>query len=86
MALTTAQKDYYEAMDGMFSTPGYKLMIEDATAQIYQNQADALEAPNWDSVNILRGKSQALAELVNLEDTTDIQKASLEEDDDDADL
>ena len=82
MALTKAQTDYYDAMEGMFATSGYKIMIEDATAQIYQNQADALEVQTWDLVNILRGKSQALAELVNLENTTTIQKASLEEPDD----
>ncbi|MEK0324694.1 MAG: hypothetical protein QQN63_03225 [Nitrosopumilus sp.] len=82
MALTKAQEDYYDAMEGMFATPGYKIMIEDATAQIYQNQADALEVQTWDLVNILRGKSQALAELVNLENTTSLQKDSLEEPDD----
>lgn len=82
MALTKEQVDYYDAMEGMFATPGYKIMIKDATAQIYQHQADALELASWDFVNVLRGKSQALAELVNLEETTNLQKASLEEPDD----
>jgi len=86
MALTQEQIDYYDAMEEMFATAGYKLLIEDAKAQVYQYQADALEQPSWDHVNVMRGKALTLAELVNFEDTTLMQRALLEEDDEDADV
>jgi len=79
--LTHEQRDYYDALDAVFSLPGWKKIIEDATAQIYQNQADALEAPDWDTVNVLRGKSLALSELTNLEETSIVQRRMLEEPD-----
>lgn len=87
MALTPEQVEYYDALEDMFSTKGWKILIEDATAQIYQYQASALEQPSWDHVNVLRGKGMQLAELVNFEETSLMQKALLEsEDDEDANL
>lgn len=86
MALTEEQERYYQDMEEMFSTKGWKTLIEDAKATIYQYQADGLEAPNWDSVNVLRGKALQLAELTNLEETTLLQKGILEQEDDDADV
>jgi len=79
--LTNEQREYYDALDEVFSLPGWKRIIEDATAQIYQNQCDALESPNWDMLNVLRGKSLALAELTNLEATSITQRQMLEEPD-----
>lgn len=87
MQLTQEQSKYYDDLDEMFATRGWRIMMEDAKAQIYQNQADALEQPNWDSVNVLRGKALQLAELVNMEEITALQRQIIEdEDDDDADL
>jgi hypothetical protein len=85
-AITQDQIDYYDALDEMFATQGWKLLIEEATAQIYQCQADALEQPSWDNVNVLRGKAMQLAELKNLEEVTRMQRTLLEEDIDNADL
>jgi hypothetical protein len=73
-------------MDDLFAHPGWRILLEDANAQIYQYQADALEQPNWDAVNVLRGKALQLAELINLEDVTLMQKRILEQEDDDADV
>lgn len=85
--MTPEQQKYYDDLDELFSTRGWKVLIEDATAQIYQYQSDALEQPSWEHVNVLRGKAMQLAELVNFEDTTQMQKALLEsEDEDDADV
>ena len=84
--LTQEQKDYYDDLDMMFATPGWKRVIEDAKAQIYQNQADALECPDWDAVCELRGKSLSLVDVINLEAVSITQKAMLEEEDYDADL
>lgn len=85
MSLNQEQAEYYDALDDMFSTKGWKLVIEEAKAQIYQNQADSLEVPNWEQVCVLRGKSLSLNELVNLELVSHAQRDSLEEPDD-ADL
>ncbi len=81
MALTREQEEYYDALDEMFGTRGWRLLVEEATALIYQTQADALEQPTWDAVNVLRGKAAQLAEIVNFESTSRLQRASLEEDD-----
>jgi hypothetical protein len=86
MALTREQKEYYDALDEMFDTKGWRLFVEEATALIYQAQADALEQPSWDLVNVLRGKAQTLAEIVNFEETSTMQRAFLEEEDDDANV
>lgn len=86
MALTPEQEEYYNALDEMFATKGWKTLVEEATAMIYQAQADALEQPSWDHVNVLRGKAMQLAEIVNFEETSRMQKALLEEDEDDADV
>jgi hypothetical protein len=87
--LTNTQRDYYDALDTMFATKGWKLVVDEATAQIYQNQADALEAADWDGVCVLRGQSISLNELIKLETISRAQRASLEESysgDEDADL
>ena len=86
MALTQEQEEYYNSMTDLFSMKGWKTLIEDANAQIYQYQADALEAPTWEGVNVLRGKALQLAELVNLEEVTLMQKALLTQEDEDADV
>ncbi len=86
MALTPEQVEYYDALDEMFATKGWKLFVEEATALIYQAQADALEQPSWDAVNVLRGKAIQLAEITNFEEVTLMQRALLEEDEEDADL
>ena len=82
MAITREQEEYYDALDEMFGTRGWRLLIEEATALIYQTQADALEQPTWDAVNILRGKAAQLAEIVNFEETSRMQRSFLEEEDD----
>lgn len=82
MALTQEQVEYYNAMEELFSSKGWRILVEDANSQIYQYQADALEAKDWDGVNVLRGKALQLAELVNLEEVTSLQKRILEEEND----
>lgn len=87
MALTRDQEEYYDALDEMFATKGWKAFVEEATALVYQAQADALEQPSWDHVNVLRGKALQLAEIINFEETSRMQRALLEEEfGDDADV
>lgn len=81
MALTPEQIEYYDSLDELFSTKGWKLLIEEATAQIYNLQADALEQPSWDHVNVLRGKAMTLAELIHFEEVSRTQRALLEVED-----
>lgn len=84
--LNQEQQEYYDDLDEMFSTKGWKLLVEEAKAQVYQNQSSALECKDWTEVSILRGKTLALVDIINLEMVSDAQRASLEEDDYDADL
>lgn len=80
MALTQDQIKYYDDLEEMMATPGWKTLIEEAKNEVYQLQADALDAPNWDVVCRIRGKAEQLAYLINLEDISEAQKAQLEMD------
>jgi hypothetical protein len=81
MALTEAQVKYYDELEDTIGTPGWKTIVEEAKSEIYQLQADALDAPNWDMVNYIRGKAEQLAYLVNLQGISSTQKAALEQND-----
>lgn len=78
MALTQEQTNYYDRLDEMFGTAGWRELVEEAKKEIYQIQADALEAKSWDTVCYLKGKAEQLAYLVNLEEISDMQRKSLE--------
>lgn len=87
MALTPEQEAYYDKLEDMFSTEGWKLLMEESRALIYQYQASSLEQKSWDAVNVLRGKAAQLAELLNFEEVSMLQKSQLEsEDEEDADV
>jgi hypothetical protein len=84
--------EYFEKLEEMFGTEGWRLVIEEAKAQVYQYQADVLEAKTWDEVCELRGHVTQLSRLINLESGTALLKQQAEsqvlidESDDDADL
>jgi hypothetical protein len=86
MALTPEQEEYFDKVEDVFAMPGFKVLVEEAKAQIYELQAQALEQPSWEAVCELRGRAKQLAEFTRLEEVTLLQKAMLEEDEDDADL
>ena len=65
---------YFEELEEMFSTQGWRNLVEEAKAQVYQYQADALEAPNWDRLNEIRGEVLQLARITNLEEVTAMMK------------
>lgn len=69
MALTPEDIKYFEDMDGMFGTMGWRRFVDEAKAQIYQYQAQALEAPNFETVAFLRGQAEQLNRIINLPDT-----------------
>jgi hypothetical protein len=73
--------EYIERLEETFATPGWKQLIEEARAQLYQYQADVCE---------LRGQVVQLSRLINLEEVTGILRAQAEdrilEDEADADL
>lgn len=71
---------YFEQLDEMFATQGWRNLVEEAKAQIYQYQADALEVANWDRLNEIRGEVLQLARLTNLEEVTAAMKQQFLED------
>ena len=76
---------YFDDLEEMFATPGWRNLVEEAKAQIYQFQSDALERPTWDSVCELRGQVMQLARLVNLEEVTAFMRAQALSEADDLD-
>ena len=85
MAITPEQTQYYDNLAEMMGTQGWRSLLEEAKSEIYQLQADALEAPNIETVCILRGKAQQLAYLINLQGISTNQRAILEEPDPEVD-
>ena len=67
--------EYIDALEEMFATQGWRNLIEEAKAQAYQYQADALECKSWEQVCELRGQVLQLSRLVNLEQVTSMMKA-----------
>ena len=87
MALSEELEQYYRQMEELFGTRGWQTLAEEASKRIYELQANALEAPNYDQVCEMRGEAKAWAYLARLEEVTNVTKASLEEEDDyDADV
>lgn len=82
--------EYIEQLEETFSTMGWRQLIEEAKAQLYQYQGDVLEADTWEKVCELRGQVQQLSRLINLEEMTGLMRvqweAQLAEDDEIADL
>lgn len=70
-----AQTKYWDDLDNMFGTDGWRQLILEIKSEIYQLQADALEANSWDEVNYLKGKASALAYVSNLQDVVKVQRA-----------
>lgn len=79
MALSPELTQYYDQLDEVFALPGWKALVEEAQQEIYQLQADALEANSWEDVNFMRGRAFQLALIVNMEATADSQRQLLEE-------
>lgn len=71
--------EYFEKLQEVFATEGWKLLIDEAKAQLYQYQADVMQAESWDQVCELRGQVTQLSRLINLEEVTDLLKAQAEQ-------
>lgn len=84
MGLTPDQQQFFDDMEELFATRGWKRLIEEANSTIYHLQAEALEAKTWEQVILMRGKAEQLAELTNMEDTVAISKSQLEAANEDA--
>jgi len=70
-------EEYLEALEEMFTSPGWKLLVEEFHKDIYHRQASALEASSWERVCELRGEAKQLAYLANLEGFVEMQRKQL---------
>jgi len=71
---------YYEDLSEMFATKGWRDLVEEMKKEVYEKQADALDATDWGQVCELRGSARTLAILVNLQEMTAMQRANEEAD------
>jgi hypothetical protein len=74
---------YNEAMITLTSYPEWELFVKELANEIYQTQANALEAEDWGDLNKKRGVCEGLARVINLRDDT---KFRMQVEDDNADL
>jgi hypothetical protein len=65
---------YFEELEETFSTKGWKNLIQEAKAQLYQYQNDAIEVDSWEKVCEIRGEVRQLSRLLNLEEMISILK------------
>jgi hypothetical protein len=81
--------EYIDQLEETFATRGWRQLIDEAKAQLYQYQADVLEADSWEKVCELRGQVQQLSRLINLEEMTGLMRTQWQlqlDEDESADL
>lgn len=57
-----------EAYEALFAQEGWRMLLEDLAQEIKDAQADALEAPDWDTVCKMRGRAEKCNELLCLQE------------------
>lgn len=77
--LRPEDEKYFDDLEDMFGTQGWRNLVDEAKRQIYEFQAQALEAKNWDDVCYLKGQAEQLARLINLRDVTATLRANAEQ-------
>lgn len=65
---------YYEELEEMFATPGWRNLVKEATDQLNEWKELMPQLRSWDQVNELRGQMLQLARLINLEEVTALMK------------
>lgn len=75
--LSPEDNEYFDDLEAVFGMRGWKRIVEEAKSEIYQLQAEALEAQSWDKVCELRGRAITAFRIVNLEDITAMAKQNV---------
>lgn len=57
---------YYEKIVTLTAYPEWGDYVEELKKEIYQIQAEAFEAKNWDEFNVKKGEAKGLSRIVNL--------------------
>lgn len=57
---------YYEKIITLTAYPEWKDYVAELEKEIYQLQAEAFEAKDWDEFNVTKGMARGLARIVNL--------------------
>ena len=78
MTATEDQTKYWDDLEAMFATDGWRQLVAEIKAEIYQHQADSLEATSWEQVCVFKGRAAALAYIANLQDVVRLQRAQKE--------
>ena len=88
MALTQELEVYFDNLDEMFGTMGWRSIVDNAKEEIEMMKNNALEASSYEEVMFIRGKVDVLRRLMNMRDLADATRAVHEQDDgpDDADI
>jgi hypothetical protein len=83
MGLTDQQKEFYNALEGTFRTPGWALMVQGWTTEAEGLAAVIFHnAKTMDDVHAARVRYSLLNELIGLESLHQTQREQLEEADD----
>lgn len=75
--LSNEQKERYMTLERLFEAPGWKLIVEWAKANGFDQTQRQLNAVNWDQTNVARGARYAFGMLEELQATTEAEFAAL---------
>ena len=64
------QEDFNDAILMCTGHPEWEIVKKGLANDIYQAQAQALDAEDWDKVNELRGFAKGLAFIINIREST----------------
>ena len=65
-----ADREHYERMLTLTAYPEWEEWVKELEKELYQEQCDVLElCTSWDAVNIKKGRTAKLAEIINFRDT-----------------
>lgn len=81
MALTPELNAYFDNLDEMFGTAGWRQLVDGCVKEIYELQANALEATSYEELMFMRGQADILNRLVTYREEAEQTKASHEEED-----
>jgi len=73
-------KQYFEQLLGLTSTPEWGEFVKELEREIYQNQATILEnSQHWDQVVFAKGWNKCLAYIINTRERAKVELQNIEE-------
>lgn len=77
--MTPEQAEFFDKMEVMFGTPGWKTFVDDVKGFADALTGGAFNYSTFDAYNVDRGRWQAFQQIINYENMCDQLKARLQD-------